>query len=124
MNPFAVPDLETSLNVRKVLVRHQIDLGWLTHQVCRGTVYIQGSLRTLPGIGDELTPRSVQALFDEIGGSRGVCNVIVELQNWRHNGINCNWKPVEHVAVQKAGCGPNADGANAFAFDEDGNPVS
>jgi len=56
MNNRTVTDMETNLNVRKVFVRYQIDLGWLSHHACRGTVYIQGKLQFLPGVKSEMTP--------------------------------------------------------------------
>jgi len=113
MNNRQVPDLETNLNVRKILVRHQIDLGWLSHHACRGTVYIQGDLLPLPGLESVLTPPMVGALFDEIGSAGGVCNVVIELNNWFHNSLKNVWQPAEGAAVPKG----LATESNAFCLD-------
>jgi hypothetical protein len=101
MNNRTVPDLEVNSSVRRVFVRHQIDLGWLSFHTCRGTVYIQGDLLLLPGVSPELTPIMVGGLFDEIGCVSGVCNLIVELRNWRHNSLNTGWQLATDVVSRR-----------------------
>lgn len=113
MNNRTVSDLDTNHNVRKVLVRHQIDLGWLSHYACRGTVYIQGDLLLLPGVGSALTPLMVANLFDEIGCAAGVCNMIIELRNWRHDRFNSGWQPAHDVVSRRPSGGVNPCG-NTF----------
>ena len=113
MNNRTVSDLDTNHNVRKILVRHQIDLGWLSHYACRGTVYIQGELLLLPGVSSALTPLTVANLFDEIGGAVGVCNMIIELRNWHHDSFNSDWQLVPEVVSLRRANGVNPR-ANAF----------
>jgi len=110
MNNRTVSDLDTNLNVRRILVRHQIDLGWLSHYACRGTVYIQGDLLLLPGVGFALTPLRVANLFDEIGCAAGVCSLIIELRNWHHDRFNSDWQPVPGIVVRKPARGVNPRG--------------
>ena len=105
MNYSAVPDMEINLNVRKLFVRNQIDLGWLSHHACRGTVYIHGKLQLLPGLPHPLTPAMVETLFNEIGDTFGVCGLVIELQNWQHNGINGDWRPAQDVDAQSPDAG-------------------
>jgi len=113
MNNRTVSDLDTNQNVRKILVRHQIDLGWLSHYACRGTVYIQGDLLLLPDVGSALTPFMIAKLFDEIGCAAGVCDMIIELRNWHHDSSNSDWQPVPEVVSLRLANGVNPRG-NAF----------
>lgn len=113
MNNRTVSDLDTNHNVRKILVRHQIDLGWLSHYACRGTVYIQGDLSLLPGVGSALTPLRVANLFDEIGCAAGVCNLIIELRNWHHDRFNSDWHPQPETVSRRPANGVDPRG-NAF----------
>lgn len=92
MNPGTVSDLEVNRNVRRVLVRHRIDLGWLTLATTRGTVRLGGSMRRVPGT-PELTPPILDGLFREIRHAPGVHRADVDLQNWSHDGFLGNWKP-------------------------------
>jgi len=117
MNNRTVSDLEINLNVRKIMVRHQIDLGWLSHSSFRGTVYIQGDLLFLPGVKTELTPVLVNALFDEIGCSAGVNNMVIELRNWHHNSYNADWQLVKDVTVRRSMTNANPS-QNVFEIDE------
>ena len=117
MNNRPVSDLEINLNVRKVMVRHQIDLGWLSHHAFRGTVYIQGDLLLLPGVSSELTPIMVNALFDEIGCAAGVRNMVIELRNWHHNSYNAGWQLAKDVTVRRSMSNANPSGG-IFEIDE------
>ena len=117
MNNRPVSDLEINLNVRKVMVRHQIDLGWLSHHAFRGTVYIQGDLLLLPGVCSELTPIMVSALFDEIGCAAGVRNMVIELRNWNHNSYNDGWQLAKDVTVRRSMSNVNPSGG-VFEIDE------
>lgn len=111
MNNRTVSDLDTNQNVRKILVRHQIDLGWLSHYACRGTVYIQGDLLLLPGVGSALTPLLVANLFDEIGCASGVCNMVIELRNWHHDSFNSDWQQEPNAVVRRAAASVNPRGS-------------
>ncbi len=102
MNKPTLSDLDVNNHVRRVFVRHQIDLGWLSFHTCRGYVYIQGALQKLPGVTDELTPSLVGALFAEIELCAGVCGLSVDLRNWKRNGSIGEWQPVKGVQPQHA----------------------
>lgn len=105
MNGRAVPDLEVNGTVRRVLVRHQIDLGWLSFHTCRGTVHIQGDLLLLPGSAEPLTPAAVGALFDEISRSPGVNSLAVDLRNWIQAGLIGGWQPAKGARGKRASGG-------------------
>lgn len=117
MNARTISDLEINNNVRRVFVRNQIDLGWLSFHTCRGTVYIQGDLLCLPGIKTELTPLMVGALFDEIGNAAGVGSMIVELRNWHHSSFNTGWQPAKGVVSRRCMTGTSTS-SNTFEIDE------
>lgn len=97
--------MEINRHVSVVFVRHQINLRWLSYHTCRGMVSVQGKLDLLPGIPTGLTPIMVGELFDEIGRSRGVCGLNIELRNWRSDGGRNGWRPVRDVMrLRPGGC--------------------
>ena len=116
MHGHTVSDLEINCSVRKVLVRHQVNLGWLAISTCRGAVCVQGDLLLLPGLESTLTPETVGAIFDQIERCAGVCRVSEELQNWHRGSLKDGWKPVEKAAVPKSRHG-KCPAPNATVFD-------
>lgn len=113
MNVRPASDLEINCSVRRVLVRHQVDLGWLSISTCRGAVYIQGDLLLLPGLKSTLTAEGVGAIFDEIDRCPGVSRVSVELHNWCRGGFDDGWKPVAKAVALGPAKG-TALGTNTF----------
>ncbi len=75
-------DLDINRDVRRVMIRHWIDLGRLSFRSIRGRVSIRGSLQRIPGTSEELTAPIVNTMFADIGAIRGVTHVNVELDNW------------------------------------------
>lgn len=75
-------DLDINRSVRKVLVKHWIDLGRIWVRCTNGRVNIHGSLNRITGVGEELTPAILSTMFDEIERQPGVRNIKVELDNW------------------------------------------
>ena len=100
MNTRTISDLDVNNGVRRIFVRHQIDLGWLSFHTSRGTVHIQGDLLALPG-ANELTPARVTALFDEMRNAAGVCTLFIDLRNWLHNSLNTGWQPAHGAAGKR-----------------------
>lgn len=116
MNNRTIPDLTVNQTVRRVFVRHQIDLGWLSLHTCRGTVYVQGELWPLPGVKSELTPALVGTLFGEIGASAGVRQMVVELRNWNHNSFSSGWQPTMNAVTRRSLSSANPS-SNIFEID-------
>lgn len=87
-----ISDLEINRNVRRVLVRHNINLGWISISSCHGNVMITGSLIILPGSPGELDPTLIRSLFREASRAEGVKKIMVELNNWEHDGYLEAWK--------------------------------
>lgn len=110
-------DLDITRQVRKVFVRHNINLGWITITCCRGNVQISGNLLLLPGTGGELTSPVLRTLFQEISRGPGVRRVSAELLNWTHNGFLDAWTPKEGAAAQPGSdkpAPPARDGNQVF----------
>lgn len=85
-------DLETNRCVRRVLVKHWIDLGRLSIRSAASRVYIRGYLDRIYGNNEEITPTLVDTIFTEIKRVKGVKNVNPELENWSNQ--TGGWKPV------------------------------
>lgn len=75
-------DLEINRDIRKVLIRHWIDLGKLSFRSSNGRVWIRGSLQRIAGVQEELTPTLVETIFGDTKKVRGVVTLNMELDNW------------------------------------------
>ncbi|MGD9873686.1 MAG: hypothetical protein AB7T27_05380 [Kiritimatiellia bacterium] len=85
--------------IRSVLVRHWIDLGFLSIHVSEQTVYIKGSLKRLPGVSEQLSASVVDAIFSEIRHIRGVSRVQAQFDNWEGSVISGGWTPRDGEAI-------------------------
>ena len=75
-------DLEINRDIRKVLVRHWIDLGKISFRSSNGRVWVRGSLQRIAGVQEELTPTLVETIFGDVKKVRGVVSFSAELDNW------------------------------------------
>lgn len=88
-----VSDLDINRGVRRVLVKHWIDLGRLSVRSTNGKVYIYGRLQRLPGTEGNLMGTTVDSMFYQIKRIGGVTSVNPHLENWTDDdGL---WRPVE-----------------------------
>ena len=87
----SLSDLEINRNVRKILIRHRIDLGWLSLSSCRGSVRIHGKFQRIPGAEIELNPHLMGSIFEELHRQSGSKRISAELQNWIHDGSLRGW---------------------------------
>jgi hypothetical protein len=92
MIPKPISDMEINRNVRKVFVRHNINLGWISISSCRGYVMVNGNLVLLPGAPGDLDPSLVGTMFGDIRRVDGVQRVTTELDNWEHDDAMDVWK--------------------------------
>lgn len=88
----SISDLEINRNVRRVFVRHNINLGWISISSCHGNVMITGSLIILPGSRGELDPPLIRSMFRDVSRAEGVKKITAELSNWEHDGYLEAWK--------------------------------
>jgi hypothetical protein len=94
-------DLEINRSVRKVLVRHWIDLGRISVRTTAGVIAISGELKRLPNMGPPLTSSTVTGMMNEIRRTSAARRIQPNLTNW----VECNgvWKqstptPVDFAA--------------------------
>jgi len=78
-------DLEMNRRIRRILVKHWIDLGRLSIRTMRGVVVLYGRLQRIPG-RDALIPAIVEAIFYEIKRIKGVKWIRAHLDNWTNDG--------------------------------------
>jgi hypothetical protein len=79
-------DLDINRAVRRLLVKHWVDLGRVSVRTSKGRVIIYGNLRRVEGQRGPLTTPIVDALFYEISRIREVKNVKGRLENWINEG--------------------------------------
>ncbi len=75
-------DLEINRSIRRIFVRHWIDLGRISIRTTNGSSFIHGSLQRIKGFKDDLSTPIVTAMFTDIRRLREVKHVRVELDNW------------------------------------------
>lgn len=100
MRDESISDLDINREVRRVFVRHRINLGWLSVCSCRGNVIVHGELQPLPGTESELSSAAVGTIFQEIRRCRGVRRTTVELQNWIYDSNGDAWRPKTSVLAR------------------------
>lgn len=92
----AQEDLNNNRNVRRVLVRHWIDLGRIAAHSANSKVTIRGTLQLLRGVKHELDSQSVDNIFREINRIPGIKRLNVELDNWIC--IEGSWQQTEKAS--------------------------
>jgi hypothetical protein len=93
-------DLDVTRNVRRVLVKHWIDLGRLSIRAIRGHVLIHGFLQRIPGLKEELTTPIVEAMFLEIKRVPGFQRMTPQIVNWINEGGR--WMPAVKGAITES----------------------
>jgi hypothetical protein len=75
-------DIEINCAVRRVLVRHWIDIGKISLRTTQGVVWLSGTLCKLPRVSTELTSKMIVEILGEIRRSPAVRRVHPEFNNW------------------------------------------
>ena len=78
----AQQDLKNNQSIRKVLVRHWVDLGRIHVFSAAGRVTIRGTLQLLRGVKHDMDGQLVENIFREIHHLKEIKWVNVELDNW------------------------------------------
>jgi hypothetical protein len=81
-------DLDINCRVRRVLVRHWIDLGKITARTARCVVTLSGSLMRLPHINSEVDKATPEVILEEIKRIPDVRRLQVNLDNWTGQSID------------------------------------
>ncbi len=87
------PDLEINRAIRRILVKHWIDLGRISVHSMRGRVAIYGLLQRIEGRMEPLAGPVLDAMFRDIQRIPGVHAVRPHLDNWTNEGGR--WRPIE-----------------------------
>jgi hypothetical protein len=90
-------DLAVNRSVRRILVKHWIDLGRVAVRSNKGRVVIRGWLQRIEGATSELTPAVVTAMMDEIKRLRDVSRLVGRFDNWICD--SGRWVPHESEAA-------------------------
>jgi hypothetical protein len=85
-------DLNINHDVKRVLIRHRIDLGLLTIRTTGQICWIQGTLDRMKGFPEKLTPNTVKIIFAEIKHVKHLKYYKTHLDNWENNGYWRNTK--------------------------------
>ncbi|OGV61186.1 MAG: hypothetical protein A2498_11380 [Lentisphaerae bacterium RIFOXYC12_FULL_60_16] len=93
-------DLEVNRQVRKILIRHWIDLGRVLFRSVQGSVTVRGTLERIAGVSEPLTPTIVATIFFELKRAPDVRRLTVDLTNWKEEAGN--WKRVEASDITPA----------------------
>lgn len=79
-------DIEINCAVRRVLVRHWIDLGKISLRTTQGVVWLSGALAKLPKVSSEITPATLLEMITEIRRIASVRRVQTNFSNWVEQG--------------------------------------
>jgi hypothetical protein len=79
-------DIEINCAVRRVLVRHWIDLGKISLRTTQGVVWLSGALTKLPKVTSELTPATITEMINDIRRTSSVRRVQCSFSNWVEQG--------------------------------------
>jgi hypothetical protein len=102
----AQTDLDVARGVRRIMVKHWIDLGRLSIRSTGGRVSMYGLLQRISGMREPLTGPLVDEMFREMRRVGGVRFISAHLDNWTDQGGM--WRPVEGAAAGKEAAAPLA----------------
>jgi hypothetical protein len=81
-------DLDINCRVRRILVRHWIDLGKITARTTRCVVTLNGSLMRLPHIAPEVDATAPGTILEEIRRIPDVRRLQINLDNWNGQSVD------------------------------------
>ena len=108
-------DLRINRDVRRILVKHWLDLGRLSVRSSLGRLMIRGSLERIRGVKEELTPAIVNEMFRKMNHIDGVARLNIELDNWSND--DGRWVPVDRARTGMLGSQSSA-GAGAASSEQ------
>jgi hypothetical protein len=112
------PDLEINSAVRRVLVRHWIDLGRISIRAQKGRVTLRGILDKLPESDQTLTGAVLESMFGDIRRLHGVQRVNTELENWEQTSFGWRAREGEVTASDGSISGHSSGGQSKINIDE------
>jgi hypothetical protein len=91
--PAPLNDMDINRLVRRILVKHWVDLGRLSVRSTRGHVMLHGRLQRLAGATGFLSGPAVDSMFYELRRQPGVGRVTAHFENWSCDGGL--WRPLD-----------------------------
>ena len=93
-------DFVIQTNIRRILIRSNIDYSQITFGTVRGIVYVQGFFKVSRVEGgsrenDEIIAKTLRSLELKIKSIPGVIDVKFQLQNWKRE--KGQWSPTKVV---------------------------
>jgi hypothetical protein len=87
-------DLDINRAIRRIMVKHWVDLGRISIRTTGGRVLMRGLLRRIEGCAQaDFTSATVEAMFYEISRIKGIQRVTAHFENWLSEGGR--WKLTE-----------------------------
>ena len=86
-------DLDINCKIRRVLVRHWIDLGRISIRTNLGRSCIYGSLARIAGHEEDIIAATIGTILTEVRRIREVVHVELRLENWTYD--EGNWRPTK-----------------------------
>lgn len=97
-------DLDINCAVRRVLVRHWIDLGRISIRTTSGVSHLSGELRRLPNMTPALNGQQVAEILLEIRRAPSVRRINPSFTNWTETAGG--WQPVVAKSPVASPSGP------------------
>ncbi|MBM4144055.1 MAG: hypothetical protein FJ225_10765 [Lentisphaerae bacterium] len=101
-------ELDLARDVRRIMVKHWIDLGRLSIRCHGGRLMIYGLLQRIAGVHEPLTTPIVEGIFYQVRRVKGVRTVSAHLENWSEAGGM--WHPAEGVAGREPSAATTSPG--------------
>ena len=77
-------DLKINREVRKVLVKHWLDLGRMSIRTAQGKLMMRGFMERIRGVKEDLTPVIVNDIFNRIKRINGITRMTIDIDNWKN----------------------------------------
>jgi hypothetical protein len=113
-------DLEINREIRKVMVRHWVDIGRLGIHSANGKATLRGNLTRLQGAMQELDASTVDRIFYELRRIQSVQHLSMQLENW----IQCDgaWKKIESASAERSTISESGEGTKSYTIGKGGQP--
>ena len=115
-----VTDLEINRHIRRILVKHWIDLGRLAVRTTGGHAAIHGVLQRVEGHPEPILPATLDAMFADIRRIPGIQRVRPHLENWTLDAGS--WKQVERAAFEQEAANDSLTGMGKQAQAKEQRP--
>lgn len=94
-----VSDLDINKEIRKILVRHWIDLGLLSIRTTNSVSYLRGELVRIKGVDESLSTSIVDTMIRDIERIDGLRRLNLEFENWSN--ATGRWLPLARPEAEK-----------------------